>query len=76
MEDSESLSREDKNKLESLKRELLSLKSEHKKFAKNKDGLSSEDREKWRLNSQRTNEVYIEIKELRLKNIIEAAKNG
>lgn len=76
MEDSESLSPEDKQKLEALKRELLSLKSEHKKFAKNKDGLSPEDREKWRLNAHRTNQVYIEIKELRVKNILEAARNG
>ena len=76
MEDSESLSPEDKKKLEALKRELVTLKAEHKKFAKNKDGLTPEDREKWRLNSQRINQVYIEIKDMRVKNILEAARNG
>ena len=76
MEDCDSLSQEDKVKLDSLKRELGKLKSEHKKFAKNKDGLTPEDREKWRINSQRTNQVYIEIKDMRVKNILEAARNG
>jgi hypothetical protein len=28
----------------------------------------------WRANSTRTNQVYIEIKDLRLKNILEAGK--
>ena len=76
MEDSDSLSQEDKVKLDALKRELGKLKSEHKKFAKNKEGITPEDREKWRLNSQRMNEVYVEIKDMRVKNILEAAKNG
>ena len=76
MEDGEWLSPEDKRKMESLKKELAKLKAEHKNFAKNKGGLTPEDREKWRLNSQRTNEVYIEIKDLRFKNVLEAGKSG
>lgn len=74
MEDGRYLNDEDKAKMESLKKELSKLKAEHKKFAKNKGGLSPEEREVWRANSQRTNEVYIEIKDLRLKNILEAGK--
>ena len=74
MEDGAFLSKEDKVKMESLKQELEALKVEHKKFAKNKGGLTIEDKEKWRLNSQRTNQVYIEIKDLRFKNVIEAGK--
>lgn len=74
MEDGAHLSTEDKAKMESLKTELAALKEEHKAFAKNKNGLSQEEREKWRLNSQRTNQVYIEIKDLRFKNIMEAGK--
>lgn len=74
MEDGEWLSKEDKAKMESLKRELTALKAEHKNFAKNKGGLTPEDREKWRLNSHRTNQVYIEIKDLRFKNVMEAGK--
>lgn len=76
MEDGQSLSKEDKAKMESLKQELATLKAEHKDFAKNKGGLTPEQREKWRLNSQRTNEVYIAIKDLRFKNIMEAGKEG
>lgn len=76
MEDGEWLSKEDKAKMEALKKELSDLKAEHKNFARNKGGLTPEDREKWRVNSQRTNEVYIEIKELRFKNVIEAGKAG
>lgn len=74
MEDGQFLSQEDKKKMESLKKELAKLKAEHKEFASRKNGLSSEDKEKWRLNSQRTNQVYIEIKDLRFKNVIEAGK--
>lgn len=74
MEDGEYLSKEDRKKLDDLKKELVALKVEHKNFARNKNGLSSEDREKWRLNSTRTNQVYIEIKDLRLKNVLEAGK--
>lgn len=74
MEDGSHLSPEDKKLMESLKNELIKLKIEHKNFAKNKSGLTPEDREKWRVNSQRTNEVYVGIKDLRHKNIIEAAK--
>ncbi len=74
MEDSAWLNGEDKLKLETLKQELAALKDEHKGFASKKSSLSSEEREKWRLNSQRTNQVYIEIKDLRFKNIMEAGK--
>ena len=73
MEDGQYLSTEDKKKMEALKKELAALKVEHKNFAKRKGGISLEDREKWRLNSQRMNEVYIEIKDMRLKNILEAS---
>lgn len=74
MEDSEWLSQEDKNKLESLKSELAKLKVEHKKFAKNKNSITPEDKEKWKLNAKRTNQIYIEIKELRFKNVMNAGK--
>lgn len=74
MEDGASLSQEDKRKMESLKKELAALKAEHKAFASRKGTLSVEDKEKWRLNSQRTNQVFIEIKDLRFKNIMEAGK--
>lgn len=74
MEDGQWLSQEDKKKMEALKKELAALKAEHKSFAKNKGTISPEDREKWRLNSHRTNEIYVEIKDLRHKNIIEAGK--
>ncbi len=74
MEDGQYLSAEDKKKMESLKKELAALKAEHKAFASRKSGLSNEDREKWRVNSHRTNQVYIEMKELRLKNILEAGR--
>jgi hypothetical protein len=74
MEDSEWLSQADKNKLESLKNELAKLKIEHKKFAKNKATITQEDKEKWKLNAQRTNQIYIEIKNLRFKNVMNAGK--
>lgn len=74
MEDSQYLNPEDKIKLESLIKELAVLKAEHKSFASKKGGVSQEEREKWRLNSQRTNQVHIEIKDLRFKNVIEAGK--
>lgn len=74
MEDGQWLDQTDKNKLESLKSELVKLKKEHKAFASKKSGLSAEEREAWRLNSQRTNQVHIEIKDLRLKNILEAGR--
>lgn len=74
MEDGHWLSKEDKNKMEALKKELVTLKVEHKNFAKNKAALTAEQKEQWRLNSQRTNQVYIEIKDLRFKNVIEAGK--
>lgn len=76
MEDGQWLSQEDKKKMETLKKELASLKKEHKAFASRKGGISPEERETWRLNSQRTNEIYIEIKELRFKNVMEAGKGG
>lgn len=72
MEDSKYLNKEDKAKMESLQEELKVLKAEHKDFAKNKGKLTPEQREKWRLNSQRTNEIYIAIKDLRFKNVMEA----
>jgi hypothetical protein len=74
MEDGYWLSLEDKQKMEAFKKELESLKAAHKNFAKNKGGLSPQDRENWRVNSKRTNEVYVEIKSLRFKNIMEAGK--
>lgn len=74
MEDGKFLSSEDKKKMESLKEELAALKAEHKSFASKKNSLSTEERERWRVNSQRTNEVYIQIKDLRFKNVIEAGK--
>jgi hypothetical protein len=74
MEDGASLSQEDHHKMESLKKELVILKTEHKAFSSRKRILSVEEKEKWRLNSHRTNQVFIEIKNLRFKNIIEAGK--
>lgn len=74
MEDGQFLSPEDKKKMEALKKELIVLKKEHKSFASRKNGLSPEDRENWRVNSQRTNQIYIEIKDLRFKNVLEAGK--
>ncbi len=74
MEDGRYLSKEDKEIMEALKKELIDLKAEHKAFASRKSTISPEDREKWRQNSIRTNEVHIAIKDLRLKNILEAGK--
>lgn len=74
MEDGKYLGQEDKEKLAALIKELEVLKVEHKTFAANKGGLTPEQREKWRLNSHRTNQVHIEIKDLRRKNILEAGK--
>ena len=74
MEDSEYLNPDDKRRLEALIKELATLKAEHKAFAARKGGVSPGDRDKWRLNSQRTNQVHIEIKDLRFKNVIEAGK--
>jgi hypothetical protein len=74
MEDSKYLSAEDKAQMEALKKELNKLKAEHKDFAKNKGKLTPEQREMWRLNSQRTNEVYVAIKDLRFKNVMEAGQ--
>lgn len=76
MEDSANLSPEDKTKLEELKTELAKLKKEHKAFAAKKGGLTPEERESWRVNGHRTNQIFIEIKELRHKNILEAGRNG
>lgn len=74
MEDGAFLSQADRSKLDQLKKELAELKAEHKSFAAKKSSLSLEDRDRWRLNSQRTNEVFIAIKDLRLKNVFEAGK--
>jgi len=74
MEDNYYLNTEDKSKLSALLKELDSLKKEHKAFAAKKGGLSPEEKESWRLNSVRTNQVHIEIKDLRLKNILEAGR--
>lgn len=76
MEDGESLNTEEKIKMNNLKKELLALKAEHKSYAKNKVTLSAEEKDKWRINSQRTNQVYIEIKELRFKNILNAGRGS
>jgi uncharacterized protein YukE len=74
MEDSYYLSPEDKATLEALKKELNALKAEHKSFAGKKSKLTQEERERWKANSTRMNEVYIALKEMRLKNILEAGK--
>lgn len=74
MEDGRYLSKEDRIKMDTLKKELEVLKAEHKGFAKNVGSLTPEQREKWRANSQRTNQVHIEIKDLRHKNVLEAGK--
>lgn len=74
MEDSHYLSPEDKATMEDLKRELNELKAEHKAFAGKKSKLTQEERERWKVNSTRMNEVYIAIKDMRLKNILEAGK--
>jgi hypothetical protein len=75
MEDSKYLSPEDKARMASLTKELDLLKREHKTFAKNKGSLTAEQKESWRLNSKRTNEIHIEIKDLRHKNVLEAARS-
>lgn len=74
MEDGAFLNPEDKKKLNSLKVELDNLKSEQGYFTKRKNGLSSEDKEKWRTISIRINQISVEIKDLRQKNILEAGK--
>ena len=74
MEDGKYLTKEDQKKLDDLKKELVTLKAEHKNFASRKNKLTPEDRETWRKNSTRTNEVFIAIKDMRLKNILEAGK--
>jgi hypothetical protein len=74
MEDGEYLSPEDKKLLEDLKVELARLKVEHKDFASRKLKITPEERELWRKNSVRTNEIYIAIKDLRHKNILEAGR--
>ncbi len=74
MEDGHFLNNEDRIKMEELKNELATLKIEHKHFAAKKGGVTPEERERWKVNSHRTNEVYIEIKNLRFKNVIEAGK--
>lgn len=74
MEDGQFLNKDDKARMESLKKELAALKAEHKDFASRKNKLTPEERETWRKNSTRTNEVYIEIKDLRFKNVLEAGK--
>lgn len=74
MEDGKYLTQEDQKKLIDLKQELVTLKTEHKSFASRKSQISPEDRQSWRKNSVRTNEVHIAIKDLRLKNILEAGK--
>jgi hypothetical protein len=74
MEDGIYLSAEDRKKLEDLKKELLTLKAEHKEFASRKSKISPEDREKWKINSRRSEAVHIEIRDLRQKNILEAGR--
>lgn len=74
MEDGAFLNSEDKKKLNALKVELDNLKSEQGYFTKRKNGLSAEDKEKWRAISIRINQISVEIKDLRQKNILEAGK--
>lgn len=76
MEDSANLSQADKDKLEALKKELNKLKKQHKGFAAKKSALTAEEKAAWKLNGSRTNQIYIEIKDLRHKNILEAGRNG
>lgn len=75
MEDGKYLNSEDKKKLNSLKVEMDNLKTEQDYFAKRKSGLSPEEKEKWRSISHRMNQISIEIKDLRHKNILEAGKS-
>lgn len=74
MEDGEFLSPKDKLHMEKLKKRLVVLKKQHKGFAAKKSTLSVEERDKWRENAKETQDINIEIKELRLKNILEAGK--
>jgi hypothetical protein len=74
MEDGKYLTIEDRAALESYLKELETLKKEHRNFAKNKGALTPEQRELWRVNSHRTNQVHIAVKTLRHKNILEAGK--
>lgn len=76
MEDGQFLSLEDKKKMKDLQQELVKLKAAHKGFAGKKNGLTPEQRDEWRLNSTRMNEVYVEIKDLRFKNVMEAGNKG
>ena len=74
MEDGAYLNSDDKKQLNALKVELDNLKTEQSYFTKRKNGLSSEDKEKWRAISIRINQISVEIKDLRQKNILEAGK--
>ena len=74
MEDGEFLSPKDKLQMEKLKKRLVVLKKQHKSFAAKKSTLSAEERDKWRENAKETQEINLEIKELRLKNIMEAGR--
>ena len=74
MEDGVYLNSDDKKKLNALKVELDNLKTEQSYFTKRKNGLSVEDKEKWRAISIRINQISVEIKDLRQKNILEAGK--
>jgi hypothetical protein len=74
MEDGVWLKPEDKKKLDDLLKEFEELKAAHLKFSKPQGPLSAEDKQKWKLNSQRTAQVSLEIKDLRHKNILEGAK--
>ena len=74
MEDGAFLNIEDKKKLNSLKVELDNLKTEQGYFAKRKSALSSDEKEQWRQISIRINQISIEIKDLRHKNILEAGR--
>ncbi len=74
MEDGAYLNSDDKKQLNALKVELDNLKTEQSYFTKRKNGLSPEDKEKWRAISIRINQISVEIKDLRQKNILEAGK--
>ena len=72
MEDGVNLSPADRSLLRQHLLELEALKVEHKEFAAQKGGLTPEQREKWRLNSQRTAELHLAVKDMRRKNILQA----
>lgn len=75
MEDGKYLNKEDRKKLNSLIVEMDKLKKEQDYFAMRKSALTKEEKDSWKTISQRMNQISIEIKELRHKNILEAGKS-